>query len=98
MNFIQTILNHFIVYAAVDNELKLDSSLKPILTGVIGISTCLAVLSFAICIIRYMTAEDGSSIAAAKKDAITVAIAWVILNSVGLFIAAAFELISNINI
>ena len=97
MYLLTNILNNFVVYAAT-GDYGIDTSFKPILTGVIGISTALAVLSLAICVLRYMTSDDGSGIAAAKKDAITVILSWTLLNSVGVIIYAALSLISGIQV
>ena len=97
MELLNICLLKSIVFAG-GSDLKLDVAFKPILQGIVGISSAVAALSLAICILRYMVAEDGNSLAAAKKDAITVVIAWVALNSIGTFIFAALTLISGIDV
>jgi len=50
---------------------------------ILGISTALAVLLIAWNILKYMAATDPQTAMMAKKSAIRVAIAWVILNAMG---------------
>lgn len=98
MNIIKTFLNNFVVYAYLaSDDLGIDESFKPILTIIIGISTALAVLSTAVCILRYMTADEGSALAKVKEDIKTVWIAYICLNSIGLIVQFALKIISHAN-
>ena len=73
-----------VAFAASDTLTKnLKAAMKKIYGFILGISTALAVLIIAWNILKYMAATDPQTAMQAKKSAIHVAIAWVILNSMG---------------
>lgn len=65
---------------------------------IIGISTGLAVVSCAICLIRIMVADEPSQISAAKSDLKHVGIAWVVLNSLWVLVTALLEIADQANL
>ena len=69
MRIINLILNQFTVYAAGSFE---SEGLNTIIGWMIGISTGLAIVSIAICLIRIMINDDTSAVAQAKSDIKTV--------------------------
>ena len=75
------------VFATGNGGDKLQSNLKKamqeIYKFILGISTALAILLIAWNVLKYMAATDPQTAMMAKKSAIRVAIAWVILNSLG---------------
>lgn len=98
MNIIKTFINNFVVYAYLaSDDLGIDKAFTPILVSIVGISTALAVLSTAICVLRYMTADDGSTLSKIKEDIKTVWIAYICLNSIGLIVKFALSIISHAN-
>ena len=93
MNFLKNFFYSFIVYAT--DDLKPDPSLQPILDIVIGVASALALLSTAVCILRYMTADDGNTIANAKNDIKNIWIAYIALTSVGLIVKFALSIVTT---
>lgn len=74
-------------FAAGDLLKNLKNVMQQLFKWIIGISTALAVLLIAWNILKYMAATDPQSAMMAKKNAIRVAIAWVLLNSMSGVIA-----------
>lgn len=73
----------------------LGDMLQKIYGYILGISTGLAVVFIAINIVKYMVATDPQSALMAKKAAIRVGIAWIVLNSLGGIVAIGTELAQN---
>ena len=84
-----------VVFADDQLTKNLKTAMKKIYGFILGISTALAVLLIAWNILKYMAATDPQTALMAKKSAIRVAIAWVILNSMGGVIALLTGLASN---
>ena len=84
----------FIAYAS-SGGLGVASSFKPILTGMVGLSSAVAVLSTAICILRYMVSDDPQTTRSAIEDVKVVWIAYICLNSIGLIMSFVLGLIDS---
>lgn len=82
-------------FAAGDLESNLKKVMQKLFKWIIGISTALAVLLIAWNILKYMAATDPQSAMMAKKNAIRVAIAWVLLNSMNGIIGLMTTLTEN---
>ena len=68
-------------------DVAIGSLLQKIYKYILGVSTGLAVVLIAWNLVKYMAATDPQSALQSKKAAIRVAIAWVVLNSLGALVA-----------
>ena len=80
------------VFASERFDQALGNMLQRIYGYILGISTGLAVVFIAINVVKYMVATDPQSALMAKKAAIRVGIAWIVLNSLGGIVALGSEL------
>lgn len=87
-----------IANAASDPITDINSkALSDVYGYVLGISTSLAVLSLAICIVRYMSSGNPDEAAQYKDDGKQVIIAWIIINILGAIISTALGLVSDLS-
>ena len=73
---------------------QLSSAFVEVVGYVIGISTGLALIAVSICLVRIMIADEPAQVSEAKGDIKTVVLAWIILNSLWVFVNFVIGLIN----